>query len=92
MKTILITGGAGFIGSNFIEYFLKKYEDYSVVNLDLITYAGDLENLKKLEKNINYTFVQGDISDRILVENLFDKYNIDSPLSKSLVILSIIVI
>ena len=78
MKTILITGGAGFIGSNFIEYFLKKYEDYSVVNLDLITYAGDLENLKKLEKNINYTFVQGDISDRILVENLFDKYNIDN--------------
>jgi dTDP-glucose 4,6-dehydratase len=78
MKTILITGGAGFIGSNFIDYFLKKYEDYSIVNLDLITYAGDLENLKKLENKINYTFVQGDISDRALVKELFEKYNIDN--------------
>jgi dTDP-glucose 4,6-dehydratase len=78
MQTILVTGGAGFIGSNFLDYFLKKYKDYSIVNLDLITYAGDLENLIGLENNKNYTFVQGDISDRTLVEELFEKYSISN--------------
>jgi dTDP-glucose 4,6-dehydratase len=74
MKTILVTGGAGFIGSNFIPYFLEKYKDYNVVNLDLLTYAGNLDNLKEVENNPKYTFVQGDICDRKLVEELFEKY------------------
>ena len=54
MKSILVTGCAGFIGSNFVPYFLEKYEDYNIVNLDLLTYAGDLENLKECEDNKNY--------------------------------------
>jgi len=74
-KKLLITGGAGFIGSNFIPYFLSKYKDVSLVNLDLLTYAGDLSNLKEVENNPNYTFVEGDICDRELVESLFEKYN-----------------
>ena len=60
MKTILITGGAGFIGSNFITYFYNKYSDYHIVNLDKLTYAGNLENLKDIEKNPNYTFIKGE--------------------------------
>lgn len=60
---ILVTGGAGFIGSNFIRYILKKYPDYKIVNLDLLTYAGNLENLKDVEGNKNYKFVKGDIGD-----------------------------
>jgi dTDP-glucose 4,6-dehydratase len=75
MKTILVTGGAGFIGSNFIPYFINKYEDYHVVNLDLLTYAGDLKNLAEVEANPRYTFVKGDICDRALVESLFSKYD-----------------
>lgn len=63
---ILVTGGAGFIGSNFINYMLNKY-DYKIINLDLLTYAGNLENLKNVENNKNYTFVKGDISDKELV-------------------------
>src|SRR3989339_1557825 len=59
---ILITGGAGFIGSNFIHYILNKYPDYKVINLDLLTYAGNLENLKTLENNKNYEFIKGDIA------------------------------
>lgn len=60
---ILVTGGAGFIGSNFIHYILKKYPDYKVVNFDTLTYAGNLENLKDVEKNKNYKFIKGDIAD-----------------------------
>jgi dTDP-glucose 4,6-dehydratase len=60
---LLVTGGAGFIGSNFIHYILKKYPDYKITNLDLLTCAGNLENLKDLEKNPNYKFVKGDIGD-----------------------------
>lgn len=75
IKTILVTGGAGFIGSNFIPYFLSSHYDYRIINLDLLTYAGNLENLKEVEKNPNYTFVKGDICDRALVESLFTKYN-----------------
>jgi dTDP-glucose 4,6-dehydratase len=75
MKTILVTGGAGFIGSNFIPYFINKYENYHVVNLDLLTYAGDLNNLAEVEANPRYTFVKGDICDRALIESLFNKYD-----------------
>ncbi len=76
MKTILVTGCAGFIGSNFVPYFLKKYPEYHIVNLDLLTYAGNLENLKEIEEDDHYTFVKGDICDRKLVESLFEKYDI----------------
>jgi len=75
MKTILITGGAGFIGANFIPYFLEKNKECKVVNLDLLTYAGDLANLSEVEDNSRYTFVKGDICDRVLVENLFKEHN-----------------
>lgn len=78
LKTILITGGAGFIGSNFLEYFSKKHPSYHLINLDLLTYAGNLDNLKKLENHNKYTFVQGDIGDRTLVESLFEKYKINN--------------
>ena len=67
---ILVTGGAGFIGSNYILYMLKKYPDYKIVNLDKLTYAGNLDNLSDVEENINYTFVKGDIADATLVDDL----------------------
>jgi dTDP-glucose 4,6-dehydratase len=75
VKTILITGGAGFIGANFIPFLLDKRNECMIVNLDLLTYAGDLQNLKEIANNANYTFVKGDICDRELVQNLFKKYN-----------------
>ncbi len=75
-KSILVTGCAGFIGSNFVPYFLEKYPQYNVVNLDLLTYAGDLENLKEVEDNSRYTFVKGDICNRELVEYIFDAFDI----------------
>lgn len=77
MKTLIVTGGAGFIGSNFILYMLKKYDDYKIINLDKLTYAGNLENLKGVENHKNYSFVQGDICDKSLVESLFAKNDID---------------
>jgi dTDP-glucose 4,6-dehydratase len=64
---ILVTGGAGFIGSNFIRHILKKYPDYEIINLDKLTYAGNLENLADLEKNKRYEFVKGDIADAKIV-------------------------
>ncbi|MDZ5000258.1 NAD-dependent epimerase/dehydratase family protein, partial [Clostridium perfringens] len=67
MKTYLVTGGAGFIGSNFVLYMLKKYEDIRIINLDKLTYAGNLENLKSIEDDKRYIFVQGDICDAELV-------------------------
>ncbi|MBH5319142.1 dTDP-glucose 4,6-dehydratase [Paenibacillus sp. GSMTC-2017] len=73
--TILITGGAGFIGSNFVLYMLDKYPNYKIVNLDALTYAGNLNNLSTVENNSNYTFVHGDICDRSLIQSLFDKYS-----------------
>ncbi|HHV75369.1 MAG TPA: dTDP-glucose 4,6-dehydratase [Thermoanaerobacterium sp.] len=73
MKTYLVTGGAGFIGSNFIKYMLSKYNDIKIINLDKLTYAGNLENLKDVEDNPNYTFVKGDICDKGLVEDVFSK-------------------
>jgi len=74
-KTILITGGAGFIGSNFIQYILEKHSQYKIINLDVLTYAGDLSNLKGVSENKNYTFVKGDICDYQLVKKLFEKYD-----------------
>ncbi|MDU5104014.1 MAG: dTDP-glucose 4,6-dehydratase [Clostridium butyricum] len=75
MKNILVTGGAGFIGSNFIKYMLSLY-DYKIINLDLLTYAGNLENLADIENNENYIFIKGDIKDKQLVESIFEDYNI----------------
>ncbi len=75
-KTILLTGCAGFIGSNFVPYFLEKYPNYNLVNLDLLTYAGDLENLKECEANPRYKFIKGDICNRELVEFIFNEYDI----------------
>jgi len=75
-KAILVTGCAGFIGSNFVPYFLKKYENYLIINLDLLTYAGDLNNLAEVEKNPNYKFIKGDICNRDLVEFIFTEYDI----------------
>jgi len=70
MKNILVTGGAGFIGSNFIKYMLNKYPDYHITNLDKLTYCGNLDNLKSIEGSKNYTFVKGDIADEKVVEGL----------------------
>ena len=77
MKTYLITGCAGFIGSNFVYYMLKKHDDILLVNLDKLTYAGNLENLKGVEGDKRHIFVQGDICDRELVTALFKKYDFD---------------
>jgi len=73
---LLVTGGAGFIGSNFILYWLKKYPQDSIVNLDKLTYAGNLENLKNVQKNPQYEFVQGDICDSQLVDSLIKKVDL----------------
>ena len=76
-KNLLVTGGAGFIGSNFINYFLNKYNDTKVINLDLLTYAGDLDNLKNIKNNSRYKFVHGDICDKELVDQIFLEHKID---------------
>lgn len=76
MKTILITGGAGFIGSNFIHYFLNKYSDYKIVNLDALTYAANLDNLKKVEHEPRYIFAEGSICDEDLLESIFKEHDV----------------
>ena len=76
MKNILVTGGAGFIGSNFINFMLSGRKDIFIVNLDKLTYAGNLQNLKSVENHPNYTFVKGDIVNDELVSYLFQKYEI----------------
>ena len=77
MKTYLVTGGAGFIGSNFIYYMFKKYNDIKIINVDKLTYAGNLENLKGVENNVNYSFIQADICDKEPIEKIFNDNNID---------------
>jgi dTDP-glucose 4,6-dehydratase len=76
MKSILLTGCAGFIGSNFVPYFLEKYPNYHIVNLDLLTYAGNLKNLQEVESNNRYTFIKGNICNRELVEYIFKAFDI----------------
>jgi dTDP-glucose 4,6-dehydratase len=75
--TLLVTGGCGFIGSNFVKYILERYPDYTIVNLDKLTYAGNLENLSDIEKHPRYHFVKGDICNRAEVEGCFKQYHID---------------
>jgi dTDP-glucose 4,6-dehydratase len=77
MKKIVITGGAGFIGSHVARLFVNKYPDYQIYNLDCLTYAGNLENLKDVEDKPNYHFIKGDISDGDFVQNIFQKYQFD---------------
>jgi dTDP-glucose 4,6-dehydratase len=74
MKNILVTGGAGFIGANFVVHFVENHPEYNVVNLDVLTYAGDLENVKEVENASNYEFVKGDICDKEFIDALFAKY------------------
>ena len=78
MKKILITGGAGFIGSHVVRLFVNKYPDYHIYNLDALTYAGNLENLKDLENAPNYSFLKADINDANSIQDLFQKYQFDS--------------
>ena len=79
MKRVLVTGGAGFIGSNFVQFLLQTREDLErLVNLDLLTYAGNLENLLPVQEDPRYTFVHGDIRDRALVRELFEKFDFDT--------------
>lgn len=79
-RTLLITGGAGFIGSNLLIHLVKKYPDYTFVNIDKLTYAGNLENLQEIEQAENYRFVKGDIVDACLLDELFDQFNFDGVL------------
>ncbi len=74
---LLVTGGAGFIGSHFIRHLIKHYPSYEIINLDLLTYAGNLENLKDIEGKKNYRFIQGDITDRAFIEALFKEEQFD---------------
>jgi dTDP-glucose 4,6-dehydratase len=77
MKTILITGGAGFIGSHVVRLFVEKYPDYKIVNLDKLTYAGNLNNLKDIENKTNYEFIKGDIVDADFIQKLFEERKFD---------------
>jgi dTDP-glucose 4,6-dehydratase len=77
MKTILVSGGAGFIGSNFINWFLEKYKDFTLVNIDKLTYAGNVDNLKKVGNSPGYRFIQGDICDAGLVDDIMEQYQPD---------------
>jgi len=78
MKNILVTGGAGFIGSHLVRLLVNKYSEYHIINMDVLTYAGNLENLKDVEDKENYTFVKCDICDVKKVSQIFEEYNIDS--------------
>ena len=76
-KNLLVTGGAGFIGSNFIEYLLNKYKTINIYNLDILTYAGSLKNTQSFESNTRYKFIKGNICDKVLLNKIFKKYKID---------------
>lgn len=78
MKNILVTGGAGFIGSNFVKLMLERHTNYKVINVDVLTYAGNLENLKDISDNPNYTFIKADIRDREKIDKVFSSYEIDT--------------
>ena len=78
MRTYLVTGGAGFIGSNYIHYMFKKYDnEIRIINVDKLTYAGNLENLKDIEDRENYTFVKADICDADAINKIFEENEID---------------
>lgn len=77
MKNIIITGGAGFIGSHVVRLFVNKYPEYNIINLDKLTYAGNLANLKDIEEKPNYTFVKADICDYDTIIELMKKHNVD---------------
>lgn len=78
MRTYLVTGGAGFIGSNYIHYMFRKYDnEIRIINVDVLTYAGNLENLKDIENRDNYTFIKADICDREAIEKIFAENDID---------------
>lgn len=78
MKKILVTGGAGFIGSNFLNIMTKKYPNYYFVNVDNLTYAGNMQNLSNIDKSKNYTFIKADITEKKDIERIFEQYNIDT--------------
>lgn len=78
MKKLLITGGAGFIGSHVVRRFVNTYPDYKIINLDKLTYAGNLANLKDIENEQNYEFVKGDIVDAVFIDQLFADYSFDA--------------
>jgi len=73
MKSILVTGGAGFIGGNFIHYMLKKYDNYKIICLDVLTYAGNMETLEPVMNNSNFKFIKSDITDRDAVYKIFEE-------------------
>ena len=78
MRTYLVTGGAGFIGSNYIHYMFRKYDsEIRIINVDVLTYAGNLENLKDIENRENYTFVKADITDKEAIRKIFSENDID---------------
>jgi dTDP-glucose 4,6-dehydratase len=77
MRTILVTGGAGFIGSNFVKLMLEKHQDYKIINIDALTYAGNLQNLKDIDGNLNYEFIKVDIRDREKIEEIFQNNEVD---------------
>ena len=90
MKTYLVTGCAGFIGSNFVHYMLEKYQDIRLVNLDKLTYAGNLENLEDIKDDARHIFVKGDICDKALVTDLIAKYEPDYVIVQDVTLLDVV--